>query len=466
MKVLLMAYECSPYRGSEWAVGWGRLLEGARAAELHVITSESNFAALQRADSEGLLPAGVRYYTPTPDAALRKMEQKPALFAYNYTAYHHWQKLAFELARSLHATEKFDLVHQVNVCTFREPGYTWQLDIPYLWGPVGGTQNFPFSFLSMLHPVEAIKEFMRAVSNECSLRFKGRVRAAARHAAMIIGANSTNQRDYERVFQRDVGLLLETGLRTVIEPDRSRFQSRVDDKRAGRSARPIKLLWSGEFQTRKALPILLRALARLEEEDVRWELDILGNGPMWTSWIAETGRLGLLSMVREPVALAPSAGPGTPPVLPEETLGRQARGQRQLEQARAAGRNIVHFLGRLPFQEAVAKMNEAEVFCFTSLRDTSGNVVLEALAAGVPVVCFDHQGAADMVSDDSGVLLPVVSPSAAVTDWAATLRELVDDPEYLLELSEGTTEQARKFLWSTNGDRINEIYRELASRHA
>ena len=52
--------------------------------------------------------------------------------------------------------------------------------------------------------------------------------------------------------------------------------------------------------------------------------------------------------------------------------------------------------------EAVAQMQSAELFCFTSLRDTSGNVVLEALAAGVPVVCFDHQGAGDMVSDAVG----------------------------------------------------------------
>jgi glycosyltransferase involved in cell wall biosynthesis len=102
------------------------------------------------------------------------------------------------------------------------------------------------------------------------------------------------------------------------------------------------------------------------------------------------------------------------------------------------------------------------VFCFTSLRDTSGNVVLEALAAGVPVVCFDHQGARDMVSAECGVKLPVTSPAAAVEDWARTLRELANDPERLLRLSEGTTEQARGFLWDKNGDRVNALYERLA----
>lgn len=431
MKVLLMSYECSPYRGSEWAVGWGRLLEASRAAETHLITNEANLAALNQARREGLVPANVHCYAPAPDAALRRLEAKSAMFAYNYTAYHHWQELAFALAQQLHAREHFDLVHQVNVCTFREPGYTWQLGIPFVWGPVGGTQNFPLTFLSMLHPVEAIKEFGRAVTNECSLRFKGRVRAAARNAAVILGANSTNQRDLQRVFQRPVGQLLETGLREVHEPDRARFHARVDDAANGRPPRPLRLLWSGEGQSRKALPVLLRALARLD--DVAWELDVLGDGPMMPGWIDEARRLRLR------VLTGPEALAETP-----------------------AGANPVRFHGRLPFPVAVARMTAAEVFCFTSLRDTSGNVVLEALAAGVPVVCFDHQGAADMVTDDCGVLLPVISPRAAVTDWAATLRDLATDPAYLLELSLGTTEQARSFLWSINGDTMNAIYRELA----
>ena len=415
MKVLLMSYECSPYRGSEWAVGWGRLLQAARAAETHIITSESNFRALEKARSEGLVPKNVHFHTPTPDEKLRGMEAKPGLFAYNYVAYNHWQKLAMKLARRLHTQEHFDLVHQVNVCTFREPGYTWQLGVPYLWGPVGGSQNFPPRFLAMLPPLEAFKEGMRGLSNQFSLRFKSRVRQAAKHAAKILAANSTNRRDYQHVFQRDVELLLETGLHQVGEPDRSRFVSRVAAQQKAQSLAPLRILWSGEFQTRKALPILLRALAKLEGQ-VRFNLRVLGDGPMRARWITEAATLGLRSS------------------------GSDAD-------------DSVQFLGRLPFPEAVAEMTSADLFCFTSLRDTSGNVVLEALAAGVPVVCFDHQGAGDMVSDESGVKLKVTSPKRAIADWAEAIRTLALDPARLLRLSEGTTAQARKFLWNTNGDR-------------
>ena len=337
---------------------------------------------------------------------------KPALFAYNYTAYNHWQKLAFNLARDLHGKERFDLVHQATVCTFREPGYTWQLGIPYLWGPVGGTQNFPPRFLPMLSLEEAFKEGMRGISNWLSLRTKGRVRSAAHAASMIVAATSTNQRDFERAFEKKPELLLETGLHKVDEPDRSRFHVRLKDPTA-----PLRILWSGELQSRKALPILLRALATLP--DVPFQLTVLGDGRMRALWSREAERLGLSSRVT--------------------------------------------FLGRLPFPDAVAQMNNAELFCFTSLRDTSGNVVLEALAAGVPVICFDHQGAGDLVTSACGVKLPVISPARAIADWARTIRELALDPQRLLLLSEGTTAQARKFLWKHNGDWMLAAYRKLAA---
>src|SRR5579875_1524708 len=264
-----MCYECSPYIGSEWAVGWGRLLGAAKVAETHVVTSEANYRHLLRAREEGLVPDNVVLHTPEPDERLRRMEKKPGIFAYNYRAYNYWHQLALRYMRALHATEQFDLVHQVNVCTFREPGYGLELGIPYIWGPMGGSQNFPARFLSSLPLKEALKEGIRGQANRMALR-KGRVRSAAQRANLVLAANSTNLTDFRRAFGREVELLLETGLHQVHTPDRSRFEERVLDKKAGVAPRPLRLLWSGELHTRKALPVLLRALTLVRPE-VPWQ---------------------------------------------------------------------------------------------------------------------------------------------------------------------------------------------------
>ena len=254
MKLLLMCYECSPYMGSEWGVGWGRLLGASKLGETHVVTSETNFKKLQGARAEGLVPQNVFLHTPEPDAKLREMERKPGLFAYNYKAYNHWQKLALAYVRELHGRVDFDVAHQVNVCTFREPGYTAELGIPFLWGPVGGSQNFPARFLPMLPAKEAVKESLRGVTNKLTLRHP-RVKAAAREASLLLAANSTNLRDFQKAFGRNVDLLLETGLHDFPEPDRSSFGDRVLRQRANLAREPLQLLWSGELHTRKALPV-------------------------------------------------------------------------------------------------------------------------------------------------------------------------------------------------------------------
>lgn len=420
MKVLLICYECSPYAGSEWAVGWGRLLGASQVAETHVITSAANYVHLQRAAQEGLIPPNVRFHTPPPDIKLQKLERHAGLFAYNYKAYNYWHRLALYLARELHAAEQFDIAHQVNVCTFREPGYGAELGIPFIWGPFGGSQNFPMSFLTTLSWKEALKEGGRSLANHLALR-KPRVRMAAGKAALVFGANSTNQRDFEKAFGRRVELLLETGLHAFPEPDRSRFVERVSRRHLGLPTAPLRLLWSGELHTRKALPVLLRALAQLPQ-NISWTLDVLGSGPMEAGWQAQAKRLGLSARTR--------------------------------------------FLGRQSFADAVAAMNGADLFCFTSLRDTSGNVVLEALAAGVPVLCFDHQGAGDMVDRSCGVKFGVGRPAQAYRDWSRAVAELVADPQRLLALSHGATRRAEQFLWSENHKRINGYYQDLTVQPA
>ena len=128
--------------------------------------------------------------------------------------------------------------------------------------------------------------------------------------------------------------------------------------------------------------------------------------------------------------------------------------------------DCVSFLGRQSFTDAVAEMQSAHVLCFTSLRDTSGNVILEALAAGVPVICFDHQGAGDVVNSSCGVKLGVTKPKQAYAEWANTISDLANDPELLLELSHGATVRARDFLWSRNHEQINAMYRMLAPEAA
>ena len=66
-----------------------------------------------------------------------------------------------------------------------------------------------------------------------------------------------------------------------------------------------------------------------------------------------------------------------------------------------------HFLGMLPTEALANAYAAADVFVFPSLTDTFGNVLLEALASGLPVAAFPVTGPKDVVTDPrAGALDP------------------------------------------------------------
>ncbi len=88
-------------------------------------------------------------------------------------------------------------------------------------------------------------------------------------------------------------------------------------------------------------------------------------------------------------------------------------------------------------------LSEVDVFCLSSLWEGMPNVLLEAMAAGVPVVAFDcNSGPKEILADGRyGKLAPVGNEQAL----AEALLELCDDQELRSELSRLGHERSREF---------------------
>ncbi|MGJ3243358.1 MAG: glycosyltransferase [Opitutales bacterium] len=81
--------------------------------------------------------------------------------------------------------------------------------------------------------------------------------------------------------------------------------------------------------------------------------------------------------------------------------------------------------GRLTGQAAVDAYAAMDLFAFASQSETQGLVLVEAMAAGNPVVALDAPGAREAVThDDAGLLLP---GDASVEDFAHTLVRMAED---------------------------------------
>lgn len=412
-RVLLLAYACSPYRGSEYTAGWGRAMETAKRYETWVICGPESEPDIKRYLAENGVFQHIHFCFPESEHALSPLRRLPAIYGQNYIAMWFWHRRAYRLAAQLHRNLKFDLAHHVNVTGFREPGYLWRLDTPFLWGPLSGTQNLPWRFLPTLGLTNAIKEAARRIFNLAQLYGSRRVRKASRKAAAVIAANSQIQREFARAQGVTPYLLLETGLHQIKEKLGS-----------GRpETGPLRLLWCGQMNPFKGLPLLLEALAQLPVY-VRYELRVIGRGPMLCKWQALAERKG---------------------------IGEHCRWQ-----------------GVVPYTEILYEYDQADLFVFTSLRDTSGNVMLEAISRGVPVIGPAHQGADDIITPECGIRIPVTTPREFVASLRDAIAELAVNRRRLEDLSHGALDRARFYLWSLNGERMDEIYRQVlaTSRHS
>lgn len=400
----MVAFYCSPFKGSDWRVGWGRAIHAAKSFEVVVITSEESRADIERyVLQNGPIPNLKFVYL----GEVTRWPFNKFRFPYLYTnplSYKNWQRRAYALTKELHSIERFDLTHQVNLIGFREPGELWKLDVPSIWGPVGGTQFFPWQFLSSGSWKDMLLEGGRSAVNLLQLRFSRKVHVALNRSAVVLVANSDAQRSLGR-YRSDCIQLLETGLDNV-----------AGNPRVSHRDQPLRILWSGEIHFRKALHLLLHALAKIDGR-IRFEVHILGRGAGLFKARALAEKLGVAEQCK--------------------------------------------FLGWLPLDKAMEQSRWADVFVFTSLRDTSGNVMLEAMSEGVPVITFDHQGAGDIVTHESGVKIPVTSPSDATQRFADALISLGTNREKLATLSQGALLRAEEFLWSRNAEKMADVYRSV-----
>jgi glycosyltransferase involved in cell wall biosynthesis len=404
-RVLLLAYACSPVRGSEAGVGWQRALQASAECDTWVVCEEHEFAdeIRQHLDAYGPL-AGLHFiFVPMPRWQWLLARNNSALW---YPVLKQWHRQVYRAARQWHEQVGFDLIHQVTFSGYREPSYLWKLGVPFLWGPIGGVQNYPWRFLPSAGLRGALKEGARNLMNSLQLRFSPRVRAAARRASRVLAATTLTQEGLRRAHGIQPEVLLETGLARV--SGRARTSASRGDV--------LRILWSGMLLPNKALHLLIEALARLPD-NVRYELRVLGEGPQRERWQRLATRIGVAQHIT--------------------------------------------WLGRRPHEQALRQYDWSDVFVFSSLRDTSGNVVLEALAAGVPVICLDHQGMRDVVTEKCGIKVPVIAPRSTIEELAHAIGRLARDVDLWERLSVGAIQRGEEFLWSRQGERMMAIYREV-----
>jgi phosphatidylinositol alpha-mannosyltransferase len=124
----------------------------------------------------------------------------------------------------------------------------------------------------------------------------------------------------------------------------------------------------------------------------------------------------------------------------------------------------VEFLGRVSDNDKARYFASADIFCAPSTgQESFGIVLLEAMAAGVPIIASDIHGYKNVVQRDVTGLL--VEPRNH-KQLAAALYALARDPELRHQLGSAGREQAPDYSWPNVTRKVVDFYHEVRDRLA
>jgi glycosyltransferase involved in cell wall biosynthesis len=393
-RLLITAYHYDRLYSMESRLAWQRAQSASVEYDVTVLCSAAESCNAESA-------ANVRTVVVPLTRLEKALMSTPATY---YVGYRRWQHRLFHAAQRLEAEAPFALVHQVSFCGYRAPGDCWRLKAPFVWGPVGGTASFPARFLGQLDFVAAAREVVRNALNYWQLRHDPRVHRTAERSNTVLAANRRVATDLAQCLGVNASVLLETGIEGIRQSPRPPRDVSM----------PLRILWAGRLRAWKGLPLLLKALASLPGT-CRYTLRILGQGKCESRWRRLADRLGI--------------GPHI------EWAGWSPDHRNQLP----------HY-------------DWADAFAFTSLRDTSGTGLLEALAAGAPIIGLDHQGAADLMTPECAIAIPVTSPAKAIDGFRDAIERLTRDAELHSSLSAGAVRRAYDYSWVKQWDFLQSVY--------
>jgi glycosyltransferase involved in cell wall biosynthesis len=134
------------------------------------------------------------------------------------------------------------------------------------------------------------------------------------------------------------------------------------------------------------------------------------------------------------------------------------------EALRAMGTDGITFLGNLDRQEVLPRLYaSADAFVFSSVTETLGLVILEAMASGLPVIAAPAGGVADHLRHEvNGLAYPDLDADA----MAAAMVALALDRPRAAELGAGARATAEPLDWSHELDRLDASYRAIIARGA
>lgn len=410
LSILINAYACSPNMGSEPGMAWNWCVNLAKDCELHIIT-EGEFKDKIEAVLP-TLPQGKNmhfYYNPVSDE-IRKMCWNQGDWRF-YKYYREWQWKTYTMAKEIIRQHHIDIVHQLNMIGFREPGYLWKIENkPFVWGPIGGLKQFPSSYLEGAGIKMKLFNRIKNIVNIYQIKHDKRVDQALKKADLLISSIPDSYNAIKKYKGLNSIIIPETGCFIDDNSIKRNKEEKVDDD--------FRLLWVGKFDFRKQLNIALATMSKLKDKS-NIKLIICGSGS-----------------------------------------DNQISYYKQMAINLGIEDNVV-WKGNIENSKVKEEMRKSDIFFFTSVSEDTSTVVLEAVSCGLPVLCFDTCGMGYVINESVGQKVPLTNPRQSADEFAEKINYLYNNREYLQKLSDGCKQRQKELSWDNKAKQMVELYNKV-----
>lgn len=406
LNILINAYAVSPNWGSEPGVGWNWIINIAKHCNVFVITEAEWKDEILEAVEKLPQKENIHFYfNPVPEK-VRKMCWNQGDWRF-YWYYRKWQKKTLEIAKQIIAENHIDVMHQLNMIGFREPGYLWKIkDIPLVWGPVGGIgQPTPTKFLNG-NTKYLIKHCAKRFITYLQLRFDPNVRKMIKNSHIIAAVPSV-QNKLKNIYKIDAEQINETGTYAIGAKSKEFLQS---DK--------FEILWVGRLLATKRLDIAIETMKYVKNKKAR--LSIVGTG-------TEEETAHYLQLIKET----------------------------------GLSSDTINWIGPLEHSKISGLMQKSDLFFMTSVADATSTVVVEAISEGLPILSFNACGFGKLVKDFAGETIELTNPKHAAIEFANKIDKLSTNIRKLQDISKKQSENRYILSWDYKATRIKEIYESL-----
>lgn len=418
LKVLLIIEQCNPEWSSVPLEGYNYYQEISQIVDATLVTHERNKVALQKnfpnnkiiyIDEDILVK---QYYNIVARLTFINRINWPLYNTLTYPVFAAFNHKVYEKFKTQVLKGDYDIVHVLTPMMPRYPAKIIKAckDVPFILGPVNGGVPFPKGFRKIAQQEFAQFNFLRAFGR---ILIPGYVETYKKADKVLAGSTYTLNllKKLFAISDNKINLFYENGI------TKNFFQ----ESKKVTKYEIINLLFVGRLVPYKGADMLIEAISNLTDDiKNKIKLTIVGDGSERNSLEAKVKKFNL--------------------------------------------ENKVIFTGWLPQKEIIKYYQNSDIFCFPSIREFGGAVVLEAMACGLPCIVANNGGIGEYVTEETGFKIEPISRDYLTKELTNKIQILIENYELRQKMSLNSVERVKQFEWGTKAQKIVEIYQEMIAK--